>query len=203
MRSALAFLRKEYRIGNEAGETPYVLYGHSCGTTLALQVVMGFDCGPSKDEVPVPTAIVGFQGMYDLVGLNKRFKGAYREMIAGALGDDEEVWKTVSPAWHSRRFSETWSEVERGLITLAYSPEDEWVDMAEIDAMEDRLKKDGAEAVHVQAKRDLKGGHDAVAESGRTVATVLVETIVGLDNLERVWKVMGETLQGRFPTGGL
>lgn len=185
VRSALAFLRREYKIGNGEGETPFVLYGHSCGATLAFQVAMGFDCGPSRDEVPMPVAVVGFQGMYDLAGLNERFDGAYREMIAGAFGDDEEAWKEVSPARFTGKFSETWVGPETSLAVLAYSPQDEWIDMPEIDAMEARLREEEKGGIRVETRRDLTGGHDAVAESGRTIANVLVRTIAGLDNLAR------------------
>lgn len=200
MRSALAFLRREYNIGNGDDETPYVLYGHSCGATLALQVVMGLECGPGREEVPMPAAVVGLQGMYDLVGLNARFKGAYREMIAGAFGDDEEVWKEVSPARFKGMFTETWDAYtkSRGIVSLAYSRQDEWIDMREIDAMEERLKSELDAGPHVQTRRDLTGGHDAVAEDGRTVATLLMETVAGLDNLKRMFDMMGEIMTERF-----
>lgn len=187
MRSALAFLRREYKVGNGEEETPYVLYGHSCGATLAWQVVMGFDdCGPGGDEVPMPAAVVGFQGMYDLAGLNSRFGGAYRDMIAGAFGYDEEVWKDVSPARFAGKFSETWVGCEKRVALLAYSPEDEWIDMAEIDAMEARLKQEEQAGIRVQTRRDLTGAHDAVAEDGRTIADVLMESIAALDHVARI-----------------
>jgi kynurenine formamidase len=173
----LAFLRREYRVGEAEGETPYVLYGHSCGATLALQTVMGIECGPNKDEVPVPSAIVGLQGIYDLVGLNQRFNGAYREMIAGAFGDDEEAWKQVSPVRFTGKFSETWSESNKGLFMLAYSRADEWIDEAEIDAMEARLKEEQAPPLYFRGRKDLRGGHDDVPEDGLAVGQVLTDTI--------------------------
>ncbi|OIW29714.1 alpha/beta-hydrolase [Coniochaeta ligniaria NRRL 30616] len=199
VRCALAFLRREYGVGHGEGETPYVLYGHSCGATLAWQVVMGVECGGpvGRDAVPMPAAVVGFQGMYDLVGLNRRFKGAYRDMIAGAFGDDEEVWKEVSPVHFKGKFSETWTGCEKGVAVLAYSPQDEWIDMPEIDGMEARLKEEANAGIHVQTRRDLTGGHDEVAESGRTVATVLVQSIAGLDNVARIWKMTEELMNER------
>ncbi|KAB5545578.1 Alpha/Beta hydrolase protein [Coniochaeta sp. 2T2.1] len=201
VRSALAFLRREYGIGNREveGETPYVLYGHSCGATLAMQVIMGGaedEVGlEGRGEVPPPAGVVGLQGMYDLVGVNARFKGAYRDMIAGAFGDDEEVWKSVSPARFKGKFSQTWEGSEKGVVVLAHSPEDEWVDMAELDAMEARLKgeKDPA-PLHVQAKRDLKGDHDEVAQNGGMVAGVLIETVGLLDMVAKLTKMTEEML---------
>jgi len=201
VRSALAYLGRELGIGNGEGETPYVLWGHSCGATLALQVVMGIEvAGPGRGEVPMPAAVVGLQGMYDLVGLNGRFSGAYGEMIAGAFGWDEEIWKRVSPARFEGRFSDTWGAHAkgRGIVMLAYSGEDEWIDMSEIDAMEERLKREADGGLHVMTRRDLTGGHDAVAEDGRAVATVLMETVTGLDNLERAPKVINEVMSERF-----
>lgn len=183
MRSALAFLAGKFGIGDGEGEEPYVLYGHSCGATLALQVVMGLEGGAVP--VPMPAAVVGLQGMYDLAGLNARFGGAYAEMIAGAFGDDEEVWVEVSPARFKGVFGETWDAFRKGkgVVMLAYSRQDEWIDMAEIDAMERRLRVEAAGGPQIQTRKDLTGGHDAVAEDGRTVGTVLMETVDKLDNL--------------------
>jgi hypothetical protein len=159
---------------------------------------MDFECGPGRAEVPVPSAVVGFQGMYDLVGLNRRFNGAYREMIAGAFGDDEEVWKRVSPAHFKGSYHESWSEAHRGVMMLAYSAEDEWIDVAEIDAMEKRAKTGEPAPIHVRVRKDLKGGHDAVAEDGRAVAQVLVETVSHLLELYRMMKIAEETFDEMY-----
>lgn len=194
MRRALAFLGRRFGVGDGPGETPYVLYGHSCGATLALQVAMGLlaeergrAAGQGAEEVPVPAAVVGLQGMYDLAGLNARFGGAYRDMIAGAFGHDQEVWKEVSPARFEGKFCDSWDAYrkDRGIVMLAYSTQDEWIDMAEIDAMEQRLRREVGQGPLVQTRRDLTGGHDAVAEDGQSVVAVLMETVDKLDNLRR------------------
>ncbi|KAB5563080.1 Alpha/Beta hydrolase protein [Coniochaeta sp. 2T2.1] len=200
VRSALAFLRREFKIGNRQGEgeTPYVLYGHSCGATMALQVIMGgAEVEVSPESVPAPAGVVGLEGLYDLVGVNNRFKGAYTAMIAGAFGDDEEVWKRVSPARFEGKFSQTWEGSETGVVVLAHSPEDELVDMAELDAMEARLrgeKGQGQAPLHVQAKKDLKGNHDEVAQNGGMVAGVLIETVGLLDTVAKLTKMTEEML---------
>lgn len=178
VRSALAFLRLEYGVGDE--EKPYILCGHSCGATLAFQVLMGL-AASENDQVPLPDAVVGIEGMYDMTGLNARFRDEYRGMISGAFGGDEDVWIQVSPACFRGSFRENWGDgVEKKTVVLAWSPDDLWIDMAEIDAMEKALDEDG---VNVVAYRGLKGGHDEIWEDGTYVANILIRTIEELDTL--------------------
>lgn len=184
VRAALALLGREFGLGYGAGGTPYVLFGHSCGATLALQVLMGEwgqDREREPERVPLPAAVVGFQGMYDLAGLNARFGGAYGELLSGAFGPDEAVWEAVSPARFRGSFRGNWG-ADPGLAVLAYSPQDELIDMAEIDVMERVLRDDGLD---VLAFRDLEGGHDEVWEDGRHLARVLLRTIEELDRLDK------------------
>ncbi|KAK1770513.1 alpha/beta-hydrolase [Phialemonium atrogriseum] len=178
--AALALLGREFGLGAGAEGTPYVLFGHSCGATLALQVLMGEWVQDREPErVPLPAAVVGFQGMYDLAGLNARFGGAYGELLSGAFGPDEAVWEAVSPARFRGSFRGNWG-ADPGLAVLAYSPQDELIDMAEIDVMEMVLRDDGLD---VLAFRDLEGGHDEVWEDGRHLGRVLLRTIEELDRL--------------------
>lgn len=183
VRAALALLGREV-----LGDAPYVLYGHSCGATLALQVLMSKELlAPSAEEeqvvVPSPAAVVGFQGMYDLPGLDARFGGAYKDILVGAFGSDEAVWEAVSPARFRGSFRANWGPgADRRVAVVAYSPQDEWIDKGEIDAMEKTLRDDG---LNVLAYRDLEGKHDEVWEDGRHLARVLLETLGELDRLEK------------------
>ncbi len=66
---------------------------------------------------------------------------------------------------------------------LAYSPDDEGVDGAEIDAMERALREDDGDAVRLLVYRDLAGRHDEVREDGRGIARVLAQALAELDRL--------------------
>lgn len=178
--AALALLGREV-----IGSTPYVLFGHSCGATLALQLLMRRELLPSaaEDAVPLPAAVVGFQGMYNLLGLNARFGGAYKELLKGAFGPDQALWEAASPGRFGGSFRANWGAgVEKKVAVVAYSPQDELIDKEEIDTMEKVLRDDG---LNVLAYRDLEGGHDEVREDGRHIARVLLETIKDLDRLEK------------------
>lgn len=194
VQAALLLLHEKFGVG--AAGMPYVLYGHSAGATLALQVVMGEGAIPAGDGaaasggaavvsapagIPMPVAVVGFEGVYDLRGLNDRKGGAYGTLWAGAFGPDERGWDVASPARFRGGFKERWGKAGK-LVVLAYSPEDELVDMGEIDAMEKTLREDG---VHILTYRDLKGGHDEVVVDGRYVARVMDQTIEELHRLEK------------------
>jgi kynurenine formamidase len=186
IRKALKFLDMYY--GWDGSFTPYILYGHSCGATLGLQLVMELPRKgtPGRGTLPFPEphAVVGFEGLYDLPGLVKRYGDGYRGFIAGAFGEDEEVWKKMSPA----HFQEKWIEDNRTynrlchLVVLGWSPDDELVDGAEIDVMEEVLRKSYFGVT--KAYRDLEGSHDGIVEDGEEIAKVLVRTVEELDLMQ-------------------
>jgi kynurenine formamidase len=188
--TALSFLQKRYAIGRP--QMPYVIYGHSAGATLGLQVIMGEEAQrTSKDDrveglqpsnVKLPVAVVGFEGVYDLRGLNERMGDAYAELWNGAFGENRDEWDRVSPAKFAGSFRNAWHRRENpgGLVILAASPEDELVDMQELNEMERKLQADRQPVV---AFRDLKGRHDEIVDDGTYVARVLRQTVEQLDGL--------------------
>lgn len=169
--AALAFLQNTYNFGGQ-----YILVGHSCGATLAFQVVMGavsnhreqaFTGASENPEISVgfvsvspgplpppltaqPTAIVGVAGIYDLRRLRDTHPDidAYREFIEGAFGADELVWDGVSPAQMagSRGIEGGWKSGR--LAVLAHSKEDELVDESQTECMEETLR--GWEKIEAQ-----------------------------------------------------
>lgn len=177
VRAALARLQREYGFG--AGE--YVLLGHSAGATLAFQVIMAEADGPT---LGLPACTVGFEGIYDLPGIVARYPiPLMREIVVGAFGSDEAAWRAPSPALF-RRWSSAWTGGRATrLAVLAYSPDDEGVDGAEIDAMERALREDDGDAVRLLVYRDLAGRHDEVREDGRGIARVLAQALAELDRL--------------------
>ena len=160
--AALALLQNTYGFGGR-----YILVGHSCGATLAFQVVMGavlghreqaFIGGKEDSDISIgvvsatpgplpprltahPTAIVGVAGIYDLRRLRDAHHeiSAYQEFIEGAFGANELLWDGVSPAQmaSSRGVEDGWKSGR--LVVLAHSKDDDLVDDSQMEAMKKAL----------------------------------------------------------------
>ncbi|KAF7547321.1 hypothetical protein G7Z17_g7820 [Cylindrodendrum hubeiense] len=146
----------------------YVLIGHSAGATLAYQLLMGESvlAGRSRPELPLPIAIIGISGIYDLVNINARHDGQYSGFISAAF--DEAHWASASPARFKASFKESWPN---GKFTiLAWSSEDTLVDEPEIDDMASKLALDGVE---LDLLKDLTDDHDCVWQDGKQVARLV------------------------------
>ncbi|KAL9113421.1 MAG: hypothetical protein Q9227_002462 [Pyrenula ochraceoflavens] len=194
---ALSHLQKTYAFGNR-----YILIGHSVGATLAYQV--GMRCsipwelgkqGKREVEVKQPLAIVGVEGIYDVPKMLERHKDEeiYGQFVRGALGEDEGVWKGVSPArWGREGFVRSWKEnvVGKGegggevLAVVVHSRGDELVEWGQVEDMEGCLKKKEGED---EGKRgedgieyrfiEVKGRHHEVWSEGRELARVVGEVV--------------------------
>lgn len=177
--SGLAFLQRQLGFGGD-----YVLFGHSAGAFLAYQALLGPALlrprGPPED-IALPAAAVGFEGIYDLVGLDGRMGGGYAGFIEGAFGEDRDGWRDASPATAAGSFGEWAGREGPRLAVLAHSADDELVDMPEVGTMEERLRRDGVRDVLVF--RDLKGGHFDVVSDG-SFARVLIRTLEELARLQ-------------------
>ncbi|KAJ0116141.1 hypothetical protein J7T55_005087 [Diaporthe amygdali] len=182
--SGLRFLQR--RLGFVDGG--YVLFGHSAGAFLAYQALLGPECltgGGESSGVSLPAAVVGFEGIYDLVGLDGRMGGGYAGFMEAAFGTDRDAWRHASPATAGGNFRD-WADREGPrLAVLAQSVGDELVDMPEVETMERRLKEDGVQNLLVF--KDLKGGHFDVLNDG-SFARVLVKTLEELDRLKSLEK---------------
>lgn len=172
--SGLRFLQK--RLGF-ASSGDYVLFGHSAGATLAYQALLD----SAAADVALPVAVVGFEGIYDLVGLGGRMGGGYAGFIEGAFGTDRAAWREASPATGAGSFGAWAGQKGPRLAVLAHSADDELVDMPEVETMEKRLRGDGVRDLLVF--RDLKGGHFDVLKDG-SFARVLVKTLEELGRLK-------------------
>ncbi|PQE22445.1 Kynurenine formamidase protein [Rutstroemia sp. NJR-2017a BVV2] len=169
--SALSFLESRYSIGDR-----YMLVGHSCGATLAMQVIMGQDYllslgVPSESlQFKLPRHILGVAGIYDLQLLRDRNSHpAYNEFLTGAFGADENVWDAVSPA----KFAGYTESLENGkTLAFATSTNDELVDESQIDVMVKRVEELGNGVLLKNYKNALKEGHDDVWNKGE-LANVL------------------------------
>ena len=128
--------------------------------------------GRTHPKVPLPAAIIGISGIYDLVDLNTRFDGQYASFIGGSFGDDQSTWTRASPARFEGSFKAGWPG--KGIVKLAWSSEDTLIDEPEIDNMATKLKND---RVPFQVTKNLKGEHDFVWEDGSQVPRMISETL--------------------------
>lgn len=155
---ALRWLEREYNVGRKWA---YMVVGHSCGATLAFQIVMdrqwkaavpgrpalfekilSFMGDTDKEElIRPPIAVVGLEGVYDfpLLIQNHADNPEYTTFIRDAFGPDEEVWQKASPV--AGDYSDRWPEGH--LVILGQSPEDELVDWPQVDSIVRVLRDQG------------------------------------------------------------
>jgi hypothetical protein len=167
--TGITFLQKKYGFGSR-----YILAGHSCGATLALQCLMRTQLFSPTALEPFatfqePEAIVGVAGIYDLQLLRDRNSHpAYQEFLTGAFGTDETAWNAVSPAeWGGKGW-------ENGkMLALVSSTGDELVDPSQIELMGEKSRVwDGGANVEVW-KGMLGMGHDEIWSEGKGLGDVL------------------------------
>lgn len=182
VQAALALLQQKYGFGGH-----YILAGHSCGATLAFQVVMGSFRKNAEAEYECPEAILGMAGIYNLRLLRDTHVdvSAYQKFIEGAFGPDEATWDAASPVvvegaggvqggWRSGR-----------LAVLAHSDGDSLVDLGQRDAMAKSLESwvDDGRARWVQ-KLPIKGEHDEAWEKGDQLASAIAFTVAKLHTVD-------------------
>lgn len=137
-----------------------------------MQLLMSDEILPSHPKGPLPTAIIGVSGIYDLVGLNERFNGGYAGFIGSAFGEDKSEWEKASPAKFGSSFKSKWSNGK--LVLLAWSPEDGLIDEPEIDNMATILSK---QDINLEVNKDLRGEHDYVWQDGSHIARLVITTL--------------------------
>ncbi|KAL4930167.1 arylformamidase [Aspergillus undulatus] len=189
VQSALAFLQKKYGFGGR-----YVLVGHSCGATVAFQTVMDSlknkGTGEGEIKYELPLGILGMAGIYDLRRLRDSHRdiSAYEELIAGAFGDDEEVWDAASPGVvQGAEGVEGWKDGRA--VVLAHSRDDELCDTAQSENMKVFLEgwKGKGKAGEGKAREvqflPIEGQHDEAWMKGEELARAILVTIQKLRDL--------------------
>ncbi|MCJ1312971.1 hypothetical protein MMC25_006647 [Agyrium rufum] len=176
--TAIQWLQNEYGFGKN-----YLLAGHSCGATLALQAVMGEwegrDDGEKKadlkstDNFVTPIALLGVEGIYDLPLLLKSFSDPiYRSFLEAAFGTDESKWIEASPT--TGRFSKSW---RNGLVcVVTFSKGDTLIDEKQLDAMMKVLVRETSSRMSGKIF-ELTGSHDQIWFRGKELARAIRETI--------------------------
>jgi acetyl esterase/lipase len=163
VKSGLKFLQDKYGFGSN-----YVLIGHSCGATLALQTVLGSSMvDPAKDlALEPPKGIAGVCGIYNIpLMLETNSHPAYREFVAGAFGDEASLWEKISPSVQVKRDQRCLS---RFVVCLAYSLDDELIDEPQVRSL-------GRGDLLV-----LKGAHDEIWQSGTELAKVVFNIVTSI-----------------------
>lgn len=173
--SALQFLVDHHGLTED-----YILIGHSAGATLAFQLLMGKDALPGRapppHTVPLPKAVIGVSGIYDLVGIDERNAG-YTDFITSAFGSEKSCWRRSSPALYMSNFATNWPS--RKLALLAWSEQDSLIDEPEIDSMSAKLIRDGVKPVVL---KDLTGDHDDVWKEGAQLRRLIVDALKILED---------------------
>lgn len=158
----------------------YILCGHSCGATLAMQFVHMVASAGTSRKLPLPMTVVGVEGIYDIPDLVLKYTHpAYREFITGAFGSDEELWRQASPVYQNIGDC-GW----RGNVLLAHSSNDELVGTEQLEGMLESLEQQGWKKPEGQASMEkdrgqnittmkLSGMHDQVWSEGQELAEVI------------------------------
>lgn len=176
---ALIHLQETFQFASQ-----YILVGHSCGATLALQVAMKRYWGESTPgidlKVDPPLAVLALEGIYDLEALVNAHRdiSAYQEFVVNAFGTDVSLWNNVSPA--RADFNHGWPGGK--LIVLAHSHEDELVEWAQVDLQLAALKSQGWRDVQSDSERrvrtfELQGKHDDMWIYGEELARAIQTTV--------------------------
>jgi kynurenine formamidase len=204
--TALAFLQAKAGFGES-----YILLGHSCGATLALQVAMGgmkrWICpslatssfSPSssnypvgKEEVKKPIVIVGLNGLYDMPGLirapgekHQHLQALYEDFTRRAFGDDEAVWKDISPAsvedWGKGEWiAEGEGKGETRKIVLVQSKEDSLVPYWQLEDMRDSFSRSSRSAALEVRELEAGGDHNDLWKEGSRLAEIVVDVVQSL-----------------------
>ncbi|KAJ9156235.1 Kynurenine formamidase [Pleurostoma richardsiae] len=169
--AALAYLQGSLGVAQD-----YVLSGHSCGATLAFQVVMDreqWGLGPNAPAAVKPRVILGLNGLYDLVKFlrapdesHAKLAPLYEAFTRNAFGDEEATWEQVCPGSVTDWDAE-WPEAEK--VVLVQSKEDTLVPYSQLEAMREGLKTSKAEL----AESEASGDHNGLWQAGDRLADII------------------------------
>ncbi|KAK3700460.1 hypothetical protein LTR37_015964 [Vermiconidia calcicola] len=158
-------------------EDRYILVGHSCGATLALQVAMKRYWGSQYEStfalelnIVPPMAIVGLEGIYDIPALVKYHEDqpVYRDFIVNAFG--ASGWDAASPT--NADYDDSWPDGK--LVVLAHSPNDTLIEAEQAELQRKALEPQGwKDAGERRIKMfELEGEHDEVWETGEAAKAI-------------------------------
>jgi acetyl esterase/lipase len=179
--TALSFLQKKAGFGSN-----YVLSGHSCGATLALQVAMShskWSSAATSLNVAKPAVVLGLNGLYDMPSLinlpgekHAHLKALYEVFTRLAFSDDKTVWQDISPVFVND-WKEEWKEGKK--VVLVQSKEDSLVPYAQTEDMKRSLEKSRGEGLEV-SEMEAGGDHNDLWKEGSRLAEIIVEVVESL-----------------------
>lgn len=179
--TGLAFLQERYHFGSN-----YVLVGHSCGATLALQIAMDHKRWVDESwglKVTKPKVIVGLNGLYDMPKLinspgekHEKLAPIYTAFTKLAFGSDENIWHDISPS-SVDNWAKEWEEGTQ--IILAQSLDDSLVPYTQTEDMLKRLNASKGGKLAVQ-ELPATGDHNFLWEDGSRIAEIILEAVNGL-----------------------
>ncbi|EPE35129.1 alpha/beta-Hydrolase [Glarea lozoyensis ATCC 20868] len=175
--TALAYLQAKAKFSDN-----YILLGHSCGATLALQVIMSRSEWNASSKVAKPIAVVGLNGLYDMPTLirepgekHAHLQGVYETFTRLAFGDDERVWEEISPI----SVGDWEGEWKGKLVVLVQSKEDSLVPYRQLVDMKDKLEKSRGKGL-VVSEMEAGGDHNDLWKEGERLAEIVTEVVVKL-----------------------
>ena len=155
----------------------YVLVGHSCGATLAFQVAMTAAPWQSGSRFVPPRSIAGLNGMYALPELvsdpgekHRDLRSVYELLVRNAYGDDQDLWRDVSPASVPGGWAAQWPGGRR--VLLFQSVDDKLVPFSQAERLRDALVETAGGSIKVELIQ-TEGEHDDPWEKGYILADVL------------------------------
>ncbi|EFZ02597.1 alpha/beta-hydrolase fold family protein [Metarhizium robertsii] len=176
--SAISYLQSAAGFGSN-----YILAGHSCGATLAFQAVVNparWGVDPDTAPVQAPQVVLGLNGLYDMPKMVARpghgyrqHREVYEQFTRGAFGDDERVWRAVSPVY-IEDWAREWPGGRHAL--LVQSREDTLVPFSEAEALEASLLKSKGERLSVELVQG-RGDHYDIWRQGTLFAEMLTRAI--------------------------
>ncbi|KAG5999415.1 hypothetical protein E4U54_001859 [Claviceps lovelessii] len=182
---AIHFLQSRAKFGNN-----YILAGHSCGATLAFQTAMnpvrwGTD-NAAKDDIEAPLMVLGLNGLYDMPelienpgGQHNQFRQLYEQFTRNAFGDDEDVWRDISPAF-VENWAREWPDGRR--VMLVQGTQDDLVPYRQGERMRDSLVGSKSDRLVVELV-DGEGQHDEIWQKGILLAKLLTRAIDDVSGL--------------------
>src|ERR1700760_1069833 len=138
--------------------------------------------GISIAKVRMPMAVVGIAGIYDIPYFvddpsHPDRHDPYRQIIVGAFGDDEELWKRASPALREDLLV-TGTSWDTKKAWLFHSDADELVEPHQSRRMFDLLEKCN---LHVEFNALSRAGekHDDTWQKGYSLVDAIQQVVSG------------------------
>ncbi|KAI9227550.1 MAG: Alpha/Beta hydrolase protein [Piptocephalis tieghemiana] len=134
------------------------LMGHSCGATLAAQLVLSNRI-PQSSPLQL-RSVVGIEGIYDIPMLVRDFPSYAEHFINNAFGHDMAGWADASPTHLALSSSSSFSSLSPLTWVLIHSMEDELLNLAQTTAFASAISQAFPSHTLIVDSTSLTGEHD-------------------------------------------